>query len=124
MSLSTATHASTEAPAAPEEQDAGVAAASLYDKLVSGVYVDNQGKRRKIDGDTSKLMYAVGTTPLQRRLLADFRFRTRLVPGTQEIRSKIGHIGLWASVVYGNGIFMAVSPGERHNDLAIRLSRY
>ena len=41
MSLSTATHASTEAPAAPEEQDAGVAAASLYDKLVSGVYVDN-----------------------------------------------------------------------------------
>ena len=27
-------------------------------------------------------------------------------------------------VVYGNGIFMTVSPGERHNYLAIRLSRY
>ena len=51
-------------------------------------------------------------------------FRTRTVPGTLEIRNKIGRIGLWASVVYGNGIFMTVSPGERHNYLAIRLSRY
>ena len=26
--------------------------------------------------------------------------------------------------MYGNGIFMTVSPGERHNSLAIKLSRY
>ena len=36
----------------------------------------------------------------------------------------IGHVGFWATVVYGSGIFMTVSPGERHNYLAIRLSRY
>ena len=47
-----------------------------------------------------------------------------MVPGTQEIRSKIGHVGFWSSVVYGQGIFMTVSPSERHNYLAIRLSRY
>ena len=124
ISLKSATHTATEAPAAPVEQDAAVAAANLYVQLTSGVYIDNQGKRRKVDGDTSKLMYAIGVTPLQKRLLADFRFRTRLVPGTREIRSKIGHIGFWATVVYGDGIFMTVSPSERHNDLAIRLSRY
>ena len=44
--------------------------------------------------------------------------------GTQEMRTKIGHIGFWASVLYGNGICMTVSPSERHNDLSIRLSRY
>ena len=27
-------------------------------------------------------------------------------------------------VVYGQGIFVTISPGERHNYLAIRLSRY
>ena len=46
------------------------------------------------------------------------------MPGTQEIRTKIGHLGFWAGVVYGNGIFMTISPGERHNYLAIRLSRF
>ena len=57
-------------------------------------------------------------------MLADFRFRCKAVPGTQEIRIKIGHVGFWAGVVYGNGIFMTISPSERHNYLAIRLSRY
>ena len=47
-----------------------------------------------------------------------------MVPDIQEIRTKIGHIGFWASIVYGHGIFMTVPPSERHNYLAIRLSRY
>ncbi len=46
------------------------------------------------------------------------------MPGTEEIRTKIGHLGFWCLVNYGNAIFMTVSPGERHNYLAIRLSRY
>ena len=46
------------------------------------------------------------------------------MPGTREVRVKMGHIGFWASIVYGHGIFMTVTPSERHNYLAIRLSRY
>ena len=72
----------------------------------------------------TKLRFADGIQPVHRRLLADFRFRTALLPGTQEIRTKIGHVCFWTSVVYGNGIFMTITPGERHNYLAIRLSRY
>ena len=111
-------------PQVAMEQDAAMAAAELYQLLQSGSYVTQDGKRRRIDGDTSKLRFAEGITPQQKRLLADFSFRTKLLPGTQEIRSKIGHLCFWASVVYGNGIFMTISPSERHSGLALRLSRY
>ncbi len=118
-----ATHQAAEATEY-NEQDAAVAAAALYKLLADGVYKDGQGRKRKIDWDHAKLPYALGLTPLQKQLLAGFRFRIRRVAGTQEIRVKIGHVGFWAGVVYGNGIFMTVSPGERRNYLAVRLSRY
>ena len=90
----------------------------------TGYYRTQAGQRRRNDGDTTKLRFAEGITSKQKHLLSDFSFRTRNVAGTQEIRTKIGHLCFWASVVYGNGIFMTISPGERHNYLAIRLSRY
>ena len=105
------------------ETDAAMAAADLLEKLEKGYYLD-RGKRRRINGDFSKLLFAEKITKLQKRLLCDFRFRCKAVSGTQEIRTKIGHIGFWAGVVYGNGIFMTISPSERHNYLAVRLSRY
>ena len=40
------------------------------------------------------------------------------------MRTKIGHLGTWACVNYGNGIFPAILPGERHNYLACGLSRH
>ena len=82
------------------------------------------GKRRKIDGDVNKLHLATELTNPEKKLLANMHFRCAQVSGTQEIRNKIGHIGTWAAVQYGMGIFMTVSPGERHNYLAIRLCRY
>ena len=105
-------------------QSAATAAADLYRLLESGYFLNAGGKRRRTSNDTSELMYAEGVTKTQRALLSAVRFRTRLVPGTREITHIIGHIGFWASVVYGNCIFMTISPGERHNYLAIRLSRY
>ena len=56
------------------DEDAAMAAAALLQKLEHGSYMDN-GKRRKINGDFSKLMFAEHLTVLQRKLLADFRFR-------------------------------------------------
>ena len=106
------------------EEDAAMAASKLYQLLDSGYYHDSRGRRRKINNDTSKLMWAVGITQYQKALLSDMKFRTRLLCGTQEVRTQICRIGFWASVVYGNGICITVSPGERHNYLAIRLSRY
>ena len=105
------------------DEDAAMAAGIRMEKLDKGAYLD-RGKRRKIDGDFSKLMYAEHLAALQRKLLCDFRFRCQSIPGTQEIRKNICHLGFWGGVVYGNDIFMTISPGERHNYLAIRLSRY
>ena len=82
------------------------------------------GRSRKINNDASKLLFACGLGTLQRRLLADFRFRCSAIPGTQEVRAKIEHLGFWAGINYGNAIFCTLSPGERHNYLALRLSRY
>ena len=123
-SLQAVTQGGSSTPLEHVEQDAAKAAADLYAKLQNGTYISEGGKRRKIDGDVAKLMFAEGITQEQKRLLADFRFRTGRLAGTQEIRVKIGHIGFWASIVFGNGTFMTISPGERHNYLAIRLSRY
>ena len=100
--------ARTSEPAIGMDVDAAMAAADLYEKLHRGYYTTPDGKRCKIDGDTSKLSFAVGISDKQKQLLADFRFRTRLLPGTQEIRSTIGRVGFWALVVYGNATFMTV----------------
>ena len=123
-SLGARSRGSKAAPQDAIEQDAAMAAADLIKKASVGFFKTQDGKRRPISGDMSKLRFAEGITPLQKRLLQDFSFRTKGIAGTQEIRSKIGHVCFWASVVYGNGIFMTISPGERHSYLAIRLSRY
>ena len=101
--------ASVQSTAAAADTDAAIAAAELLKKLDTGYYMD-RGKRRKINGDYSKLIFAKNLSKLQRKLLADFRFRCSALPGTLEIRVKIGHLGFWGSVVYGNGIFITISP--------------
>ena len=116
--------ATAQEGASVKDEDAAMTAAKLVTKLDHGYYRDQNNKRRKINGDFSKLSLAEHLSELERKLLADFRFRCKALPGTQEIRTKMGHLVFWSTVVYGNGIFITVSPGERHNYLAIRLSRY
>ena len=43
--------------------------------------------------------------------------------GTQEQRHKIGHALLGARIVYGEALFITVSPSSRHSGLLLRLSR-
>ena len=81
-------------------------------------------KKRKTNGDFSKLLLCPNLTTMQRKILHDYQFRCKAIPGTQEIRLKIGNLLFWATVVYGNGLFITVSPSTRHSYLAIRPSRY
>ena len=115
--------ADVQSTADAADTDAATAVAELLKNMRAGCYTD-RGKRRKINGDFSKLAFAENLSALQRRLLGDVRFRCGALPGTSQIRVKICHLGFWASVVYGNGIFITVSPSERHNYLTTRLSRY
>ena len=39
-------------------------------------------------------------------------------------RENLSFFAFWASVIYGLGIFITISRSERHNYLAVKLSRY
>ena len=106
------------------EEEATLAAARCYQRLHSGTYTGPQGLQLPIRGDTSKLLFADGTSARQRAMLQNMHFISAALPGTQEARRQMGHVGTGFNFVYGSGIFMTISPSERHNGLAIRLSRY
>ena len=78
----------------------------------------------RIDGDTTKLKYAIGLTDVERKILTNFDHISSSVPGTLEIRKQIGHVTLAGEVFYGSSIFGTISPSERQGNLRIRLSRY
>ena len=48
---------------------------------------------------------------------------TKYMSGCQAIRQKIGHILFGFRVVYGEVIFVTISPNRRHSSLLLRLSR-
>ena len=85
ISLKSVVKADASQPVDIRDEDPALVAADLYQKLATGTYTDQQNKRGKIAGDTTKLLRADGLSSVQRRLLADFRFRTKAVPSAQEI---------------------------------------
>jgi len=111
-------------PMCVQEEEATKAAARCYQRLHEGTYIDAGGARRPIRGDTSKLLFAEGTTSKEQSLLRSMHYISSALPGTQEVRRQMGHVIAGAGIVYGSGIFLTISPSERHNALAIRLSRY
>ena len=86
---------STLDAAVSTDTDAAIAAADLLKKLEHGYYVD-LGKRRKINGDFSKLIFAEQVSDLQKRLLSDFRFRCSVLPGTRDPHKN------WSSKLLGH----------------------
>lgn len=107
-----------------DDDDQARLAGKVYKRLEKGQYEDANSVRRPIAGDTSKLYWAVGTSEGERRLLRNVEFVSSAISGTQATRRRMGKIGFGASLVYGSGIFITISPSERHGGLAIRLSRY
>ena len=59
-----------------------MAAAALVNVLEHGYYKDQNGKRRKITGDFSKLFFAEHLSELQCKMLTDFRFGCKAILGT------------------------------------------
>ena len=107
-----------------DEDDKARLAGRLYKRLEKGSFVDSAGRTHPIAGDATKLYFAVGTSDAERRLLRDHEFLTSLIPGSQAIRRRMGRLGFSAALVYGQGLFITISPSERHGGLVIRLSRY
>ena len=99
------------------------AAKNIFGHLCNG-YIGQGISRTPIAGDTTKLHLAHGLTPLEKRLVLEFQFLAKNMPGSQQIRQLMGHTHFGARVVYGDCIFFTISPNELHSALVLRLSRY
>ena len=51
------------------------------------------------------------------------RFKSRTLSGAQELRLQMGHCLTGGNIIYGTGVFITISPSERHSGLALRLLR-
>ena len=98
------------------------AANNLYKQLWKGAFTA-RGKRRKVIGDMTRLQHAEGLSTLDWQPLRSVGYMSSQIGGTQGIRLKVGHCLFGQRIVYGEGIFMTISPSERHSGLVLRLSR-
>ena len=99
------------------------AAQKLYKHLHHG-FTGKGVHRVPIAGDTTRLPFANGLTPLERKLAWAQVFLSRNLPGTQAVRQLMGHSVFGARVRYGDCIFFTISPNEQHSALVLRLSRF
>ena len=76
-----------------------------------------------MNGDVLKLQYADNLTSTEKVLLGCYGKATKTLSGTQQIRRKIGHCIFGASVSFGEGLFVTISPNRRHSCLVLRLAR-
>ena len=77
-----------------------------------------------MQGNVSKLLDIIGLGDKERALIRNSQFMSGKIAGTRQIRRSIFHTVFSSRVVYGNPVFMTVTPSERHSGLMIRLTRY
>ena len=76
-----------------------------------------------IAGDTSKLPCAEGLDAFARSLARKVNFISETLPGNQIVRRMMGHCEFGARIMYGDSIFITISPNEQHSVLVLRLIR-
>ena len=96
---------------------------NLYKHLQKGC-VGSGVNRIPIKGDTTLLPRAKGLTPLERRLAVAHNFMAKEMSGTQQLRQLMGHTQFGARVVYGDCLFLTLSPNPQMSAMTLRLSRY
>ena len=88
-----------------------------------GSYMAVDGKRRPIAGDVTKAYYAPGLSQAARRMLLNVSHMTRTIPGTQEVRRTMRFVAHSFRVMHGTGVFITISPDEKHNSIMMRIAR-
>ena len=108
---------------AEHAQELTAAVKEVYDHMERGYYTTLTGQRRRINHDLSKVRQAVGLSNKANLLLRNLAYVTSKQCGTQEVRKSIGNALLGARWIYGEPLFVTVSPSSRHSGLVLRLSR-
>ena len=99
------------------------AAQSLFKHLHEG-FTGEGVHRVPIAGDTTRLPFAKGLTPLEKRLAWSQHYLAQHLAGSQQVRQLMGHSHFGARVSYGDCVFFTISPNEHHSALVLRLSRF
>ena len=98
-----------------QELDVGEAAKRIYRLLWEGEYWDEaRQKRVPMKGNVSKLLDIIGLRDKERASIRNSQFMSRNIAGTRQSRRSIFHIVFSSRIVYGNPVFMTVTPSERH----------
>ena len=95
-----------------QERDIAEAAAKVYKLLWEGEYIRADGVRQRVQGDTAKILDAIGLTATQRALVQNYRFMSARIPGTRQVRRSINHLVFSSRVVYGLPVFMTIPPAR------------
>ena len=98
------------------------ATSSIWGKI-SKNKVTIKGETRPINGRLEILFEDDRVSSTEKFILKSHVDTTRYIAGCQASRSKIGHILFGFRVVYGECLFVTVSPNRRHSALILRLSR-
>ena len=77
---------------------------NLYHHLHHG-FTGTGVHRVPIAGDTTRLPFAVGLTPLEKKMAFAQNFLAKLLPGSQQLRQLMGHTQFGARVTYGDCLF-------------------
>ena len=98
------------------------ATAYIWDRI-SKNSVTIKGAVKPINGRLEILFQDDNVDGLAKLILKSYLDTTRYIAGCQAIRQKIGHILFGFRVVYGEVIFVTVSPNRRHSALLLKLPR-
>ena len=98
------------------------AATSLFQRLQRGS-IKVHGRPLPINGDVALLFRADDLTTAERVILKSYLNITKSIAGCQAVRRRIGHCLVGFRVVYGECIFVTVSPSRRWSHMIMRLSR-
>ena len=94
-----------------EELGIGQAAQRIYHLLWHGEYWDEVRQQRvPMQGKISKLRDIIGLGQKEKTMIDNFRFMSSKIAGTRQIRRNINHIVFSSRIVYGNPVFMTITP--------------
>lgn len=96
----------------------------LYEHhLWHGFQLTRAGRKQYINGDITKLRPAHCLTDVKQKLLHNLGFVSRSLSESQHLPLEMGHCWTGANIVHGPGVFVTISPSERHSGLTLRLLR-
>ena len=79
--------------------------------------------RKKVNGDFTKVKYALHLNEAGKRLLQNLEHTSGLLKGTMEVRRRMRYETNAGRSRRGVPIFVTFSPNEKHNVLMLRLHR-